>query len=110
VRPCLVGRLQRNHVRADAVLDRVYQHRRDLTHALGKYLVDLDFEPDLDLFVEAVSIVRSISRFWTQIEIDIGTFDEHGYITADEATPLSLVLLQMTIDAYAQGLEDGHQP
>ena len=92
------------------VLDRVYQHRHDLTHALGKYLVDLDFEPDLDLFVEAVSIVRSISRFWTQIEIDIGTFDEHGDITADEATPLSLVLLQMAIDAYVQGLEDGHQP
>ena len=92
------------------VLDRVYQHRHDLTHALDKYLVDVDFEPDVNLFVEAVSILRSISRFWTQIEIDIGTFDEHGDITADEAAPLSLVLLQMAIDAYAQGLEDVHQP
>jgi len=92
------------------VLDRISQHRHDLTHELGKYLVDLDFEPDVDLFVEAVSILRSISRFWTQIDIDIGTFDEHGDIRADEATPLSLVVLQMAIDAYVQGLDDGHQP
>lgn len=86
------------------VLDRIYQHRHDLTHALDKYLVDPDFEPDVDLFVEAVSILRSISRFWTQIEIDIGTFEDQGEVTVDDAFPASLAVLQLCIDAYLEGL------
>jgi len=86
------------------VLDRIYQHRHDLTHALGKYLVDPDFEPNVDLFVEAVSILRSISRFWTQIEIDIGTFEDQGEVTVDDAFPAYLAVLQLCIDAYLEGL------
>ncbi|MBL0003080.1 MAG: hypothetical protein IPP00_03525 [Actinomycetales bacterium] len=91
------------------VLEKIYGHRHQLTHELDRYLVDPAFEPDVDLFAEAVSILRSLTRFWTQVEIDIGTFAEHGDVTVDEATPLSLAVLQLAIDAYVQGLEGGHQ-
>ena len=89
-----------------AVLERIYQHRHDLTHELGKYLVDPAFEPDVDLLVEAVSILRSISRFWIQIEIDIGTFEQHGDLSVDEVSPPYLVVLQLCIDAYLEGLTE----
>lgn len=91
------------------VLDRIYQHRHDLTHELGKYLVDPDFEPDAELFVEAVTIFRSISRFWTQIEIDIGTFEDHGDVTVDDAVPAYVAVLQLCIDAYLDGLPHGRR-
>ena len=85
-------------------LDDIYEHRHDLAHELGKYIVDVDFEPKVDLFVEAIEILRDITRFWTQIEIDIGSFDEHGEVSVDDVTPGTLMILQMCIDAYAGGL------
>ena len=30
-------------------LDEIYDHRHELTHALGKYIIDVNFEPKLDL-------------------------------------------------------------
>lgn len=48
-------------------LDDIYDHRHDLTHELGKYIID----------VAAIEILRDITRFWKQIEIDIGAFEEH---------------------------------
>lgn len=88
-------------------LDEIYDHRHDLTHELGKYIVDIDFEPRLDLFVEAIEILRDITRFWTQIEIDFGSFQEHGEVAVEDVTPGSLMLLQICVDAYAGGLPDG---
>ena len=35
-------------------LDAIYAHRHDLTHELIKYIVDLDFEPDVKLFTDAL--------------------------------------------------------
>jgi len=85
-------------------LDEIYAHRHELAHGLGNYLIDPDLEPNMDLFVDAVAILRDISRFWTQIEIDIGSFEEHGEVSVDDVAPGSLLLLQMCIDAYAEGL------
>lgn len=85
-------------------LDTIYTHRHDLTHELGKYIVDIDFEPDVELFRDALGIMRDISRFWTQIEKDIGTFEEHGDIDIDEIVPGTIALLQMCVQAYADGL------
>lgn len=87
-------------------LDDIYQHRHELTHELGKYIVDIDFEPNVDLFIEAIAILRDITRFWTQMEIDIGSFDEHGRVSVDDVQAGSLMMLQMCIDAYAQGLAE----
>ncbi|WP_420115966.1 hypothetical protein [Micromonospora sp.] len=87
-------------------LDRIYAHRHELTHELGKYIVDPDFEPDMQLFVDALGILRDIHRFWTQIEIDIGTFEERGDVSVDDVTPGTILMLQMCIDAYVEGLED----
>ena len=85
-------------------LDEVYAHRHDLTHELGKYLVDPDHEPNAGLFVDALHILRSIHDFWIQMEIDIGSFEEHGEVSVDNVVPAQLLLLQMCIDAYADGL------
>ncbi|GAB3848989.1 hypothetical protein GCM10029963_32700 [Micromonospora andamanensis] len=87
-------------------LDRIYAHRHELTHELGRYIVDLDFEPDMQLFVDALEILRDIHRFWTQIEFDFGTFEEYGSISLDDVTPGPILLLQMCVDAYVEGLED----
>lgn len=81
-------------------LEAIYAHRHDLSHELIKYIVDPDFEPDAELFADALQVLRSIRRFWTSIERDIGTFDDFGDVDLDEVTPLSLAVLEMCIDAY----------
>lgn len=70
-------------VEADAItldqadrLRAIYEHRNELTHELIKYIVDPDFEPELDLFTDPVTILKAVRRFWTSIEHDIGTFEE----------------------------------
>jgi hypothetical protein len=90
-------------------LDEIYAHRHELTHGLGNYLIDPDLEPNMDLFVDAVAILRDISRFWTQVEIDIGSFEDHGEVSVDDVTPGSLLLLQMCIDAYTEGLPSAEE-
>ncbi|MFC0530424.1 hypothetical protein [Phytohabitans kaempferiae] len=86
-------------------LDAIYAHRHDLVHELGKYIVDPAFEPDMQLFTDAVEILRDILRFWTRIEIRLGTFKQFGDVEADEVTPGRLFLLQLCIGAYADGLK-----
>ena len=90
-------------------IDEIYAHRHDLTHELGKYVVDIDFEPDMQLFSDAVEILSDLRRFWTQIEIDVGSFEEHGNVSVDDVTPGSILLLQMCIDAYVDGLRDDEE-
>jgi hypothetical protein len=85
-------------------LDDIYAHRHDLSHELIKYVVDPDFEPDVELLTDALTILKSIRRFWTSIEKDIGSFEEFGDVDLDEVTPLSLAVLQMCIDAHVGGL------
>lgn len=85
-------------------LDAIYAHRHDLTHELMKYIVDPDCEPDVELFGDALRILAAIRRFWTQIEISIGTFENHADITVDDVTPGTLLLLQLCLDAYVDGL------
>jgi hypothetical protein len=38
------------------------------------------------------------------MEIDFGSFEEHGDVTVDDVPPGTLLLLQMCIHAYGQGL------
>lgn len=85
-------------------LDDIYTHRHDLSHELIKYIVDPDFEPDVELLTDALAILRAVRRFWTSVEKDIGSFEEFGDIDLDEVTPLSLAILQRCIDAYLAGL------
>jgi len=85
-------------------LDVIYAHRHELSHELIKYIVDPDFEPDVELLTDALAILRAIRRFWTSVEKDIGSFEEFGDVDLDEVTPLSLAVLQMCIDAYLAGL------
>jgi hypothetical protein len=93
-------------------LDVIYAHRHDVTHELIKYVVDVKFEPAVNLLADALVILRDIRRFWTQIEVDVGTFEDLGEVDAsvgnvlDEVQPLSLMILQMCIDAYIDGLPD----
>jgi hypothetical protein len=81
-------------------LEDIQDHRHELSHELIKYIVDPDFEPDVELFTDALTILKAIRRFWASIELDIGTFEDYGDVDLDEVTPLSLVVLQMCIDAY----------
>ncbi len=84
-------------------LELIVDHRHELTHELLKYIFDPDFEPNVELLTDALDILKSIRRFWTGIEADIGTFDHLGDVDLDAVAPLSLVALQMCIDAYVQG-------
>jgi hypothetical protein len=86
-------------------LDAIYAHRHELSHELTKYIVDPDFEPSLELFTDALVILKAIRRFWSSVEKDIGSFEDFGDVDLDEVVPLSLMVLQQCIDAYAAGLE-----
>lgn len=44
-------------------LEDIYAHRHDLSHELIKYIVDPDFEPDAELFADALRILQAIRRF-----------------------------------------------
>lgn len=85
-------------------LEEVYEYRHELTHELMKFVVDVEFEPNINLLTDAVHIMRDISRFWVQIEKDIGTFDKHGDINIDDVHPGTLLVLDMCIEAYVAGL------
>lgn len=87
-------------------LDKIYDHRHDLTHELGKYLIDPDFEPDVDLFADALRILRDVMRFWVQVDKDLGTFEEFGDVDTDEVVPGRIALLDTCIQAYMGGLTD----
>ncbi len=86
-------------------LDAIYDHRHDLSHELVKFIVDPNIDPDIDLLTEAIAILKDIRRFWTTIERDIGSFDEFGEVEIDDVQPLSIMVLEMCIDAYVGGLE-----
>lgn len=98
-------------VRADAItteqgkrLQVIYEHRHELTHELGSFIVDPNRNLNAQLFVDSVAILRNIHSFWVKVERDIGMFEHLGEVSLDEIVPLSLVLLQQCIDAY---LEEG---
>lgn len=88
----------------------VFEHRHDLSHELLKYIVDPDFEPDVDLFRDALTTLTAVKRFWISVEKDIGSFEDFGDIDLDEVTPLTLQVLQMCIDAYVAGLPASQLP
>jgi hypothetical protein len=85
-----------------ARLDEVHRHRHDLAHELRKYLVDPDVEPDIDLLVDALSILRKIDRFWG--EADIGTFDEYEDLDLSDVSLGTTALLSLAVQAYLDGL------
>ncbi len=87
-------------------LQEIQEHRHDLTHELIKYIAHLEFEPKMGLFVDALSILRDLNRFWTQVEIDIGTFAEYGDVSVDDPVPISIYILQLCVDAYGEGLAE----
>ena len=66
--------------------------------------MDPDFEPDVTLLTDALTILKSIRHFWTSIEKDLGSFEEFGDVDIDEVTPRLLAVLQMCIDAYVARL------
>ena len=76
-----------------------------MSHELIKYIVDPEFEPSLELFTDALAILGAIRRFSSSVEKDIGSFEDFGDVDLDEVVPLSLMVLQQCIDAYAAGLE-----
>lgn len=93
-------------------LDEVYAHRHDLAHELMKYIVDPDYEPDVELLADAISILRDLHRFWILVELGIGSFDHVENIEdvdPEEIVPLSMMVLQQCLDAYIEGL-DGSRP
>ena len=92
------------------VLERLYVHRNGIAHELPKYLIDVQHNPDMHLFVEAMHVLKAIRRFWTQIEIDIGTFEAHGDVTVDDVQPLSMEFLGLLIQAFADGLPGEPKP
>ena len=58
----------------------------------------------MDLFADAVTILKATRRFWTRIEKDIGSFEDFGDVDLEEVTPLSLAVLQMCIDSHVARL------
>ena len=78
----------------------IMDHRHDLTHELMKYVIDPAFHPDIQLMVDALEIQRALTRFWTQVEIDIGTFEEHGTVTPDDVEDGVSTVLSMCIDSF----------
>ena len=81
-------------------LDAVYKHRHDLTHELAKYLVDVEAEPDLGLFLAALGTLRKICRHWAEVEMAIGSFDHLGEVDLDSVVSGRVALLELCLSAF----------
>lgn len=68
-------------------LDEIYGRRNQVTRELLTRVVDPAFQPDLDLFKDALRILTDVHRFWTQIAIDKGEFSQFGDVTVDDVKP-----------------------
>lgn len=96
-------------------LDAIYAHRHSLTHDLVKYLIDPEVDPDVGLFVDAITTLKALHRFWIEIELSMGGFfladgslvDD---VDADEVMPASLMVLQQCVEAYFDGLPSAEAP
>jgi hypothetical protein len=83
-------------------LQDIYNHRHELTHDLMSFIVDPARNLDTQMFVDAVTILRDVHRFWVGVERDIGMFEHLGDVSLDDITPASLALLQQCINAYIE--------
>ncbi|MCV7435572.1 hypothetical protein [Mycolicibacterium bacteremicum] len=91
-------------------LNLIYAHRHSLTHELVRYLVDPEADPDVELFVDALTILKDLHRFWIDIELSTGGFfladgSHVDDVDAEAVMPLSLMVLQQCVDAYVEGFE-----
>jgi hypothetical protein len=86
-------------------LDALYAHRHQLLHELIKHIVDADFEPSLELFTDALAILKTITRFWSTIEKDIGNFEDFGDVDLDEVVPLSIMIFNSASTPMRPGME-----
>lgn len=75
-------------------LESIYAHRHQLSHELINYVVDPELEPDPQLLIEALGILKTIDEFVLSFE----------GLALREAFPASHIVLQMCIDAYTEGL------
>lgn len=89
-----------------ARLDDIYDHRHDLTHELAKYLVDPSLEPDFDLFIEALKTLKTLSRFWTEVEAGYGTFEDFLDLDLNDVINGRIMLMDLCITAFGDGLTD----
>lgn len=93
------------------VLERLYEHRKDVAHELIKYLIDVDSEVDADLFIQALEVLKDIRKFWTQVALNEGMIGIPEGTTADEIAPLSSLVLQNVFDAWVEGVRrEQHAP
>jgi hypothetical protein len=96
----------RHHPRAGRPARRYLRSPARLIHELARYLIDPDLEPDFDLFIEALKTPRGISRFWTGVEADYGTFDDFPDLDLDEVINGRVALLDLCMRAYGVGLTE----
>lgn len=87
-----------------AVLDQIFDHRSDLAHELLKYLVDVDYEPKPMLLTRANEILSNLEQFWTQMEIDLGTFEEFGDVQVEDVQSPLLSMYGQSLQAFFEGL------
>jgi hypothetical protein len=58
------------------LLRRVRDHRNEVAHGLAKYLVDPNFDVNVDVLFEVRDVIRRLGQFWGQIVVDTtGNFD-----------------------------------
>lgn len=88
------------------VLERLYEHRKDVSHELLKYLIDVDSGIDADLFTQAIGVLKDIRRFWTQVELNRGLIGISADATVDEVVPVSSLVLQNILDAWVDGVKE----
>lgn len=72
-----------------------------------RYVIDPDVDPDIDLLIEALEILKAVHRFW--IEANIGVFIcADGTVMDDvdpeDVKPSQWLMLQTCLRAYIDGL------
>lgn len=97
------------HAQSDR-LDAIYEYRKLLAHELARVIIDPDENTDVQLFLDAITILRTLHRFWIDVELSTGGFfpldgSPVGDIDPDDVVPFQLIVLQQCLDAYVAGLE-----
>lgn len=88
-------------------INEIYQHRHTLAHEIAVFIIDVDSNPDVQILLDAVTIMRKISRFWNEIEISLGTFDSFGNVDADSVHDGQSLVLDLCLSAYLEVADHG---
>jgi hypothetical protein len=90
-------------------LETIYNYRHTVAHEVNKLLVDEQSRPDIDLLISSIDILKKISRFWTNLEIQTGGIILPENSTIDDVIPGNILIVDLAIQSFIDLVESNSE-